>query len=424
MDNADWYRKRYYLHFDMPLSITLAQKTVVHPVRIKQHSFYPFISYKIITKKICNSKSNNKFEYKEKEREISYASHIDACIYSYYASILNEQYEKRLSKLNIGESITAFRSLGKSNIEFASQAFNKIRSQGECGVAALDVTGFFDNIDHKLLKNKWANLLGLDSLPNDHYAVYKSITQYSKVNRNDLYKTLNISKHNPKNGRFRVCNAKQLRDIVKGDGLIQTNRTGKGIPQGSPISALLSNIFMLDFDVWAVDHANKHGGSYYRYCDDMLFIVPPDMLNIIAKRVRDKLKELKLDLNTGKTELRKFTITPERKLTSDLPLQYLGFIFDGQRTTIRSAAFAKYTERMKSAVRLAKSTKRKHNKIRHASGQKRQKLYRKKLYTRYSHLGQRNFLRYGYRAAEIMNSIAIKKQLKPLWKRLILEIEK
>jgi hypothetical protein len=45
-------------------------------------------------------------------------------------------------------------------------------------------------------------------------------------------------------------------------------------------------------------------------------------------------------------------------------------------------------------------------------------MFLKKLYKQYSYLGRRNFISYGYRAARIMDSPSINKQLKPHWNRL------
>ena len=111
-------------------------------------------------------------------------------------------------------------------------------------------------------------------------------------------------------------------------------------------------------------------------------------------------------------------------LSASKPLQYLGFLFDGQRILIRSAAFAKYSNRMRRGISLAKQTMRSRNQNRVKNGLEERELFLKKIYSRYSHLGQRNFLRYGYKAAKIMGSIAIRRQLRPLWSRLQIVLAK
>ena len=180
---------------------------------------------------------------------------------------------------------------------------------------------------------------------------------------------------------------------------------------------------MLDFDIEMRDYAQGLGGHYYRYCDDMLFIVPTKYNKTLAGDVAKRIKNLKVDLNTKKTEIRDF-IYKDSTLVANMPLQYLGFIFDGSNIFLRSSSLARYSERMKRGVRLAKATMDSKNRVRENKGETLKPLFKKKLYARYSHIGRRNFLTYGYRAAKIMNSKAIKRQLKPLQKRLENEILK
>ena len=387
------------------------------------HAFYPFIKYTLTAEKITRDLTSHKLVNKFKKRPIAYASHIDSHIYAYYSKLLTDAYERELKDRGLENSVLAFRALGKSNIEFAKAAFDQINAFGECGVVGLDISGFFDNLDHSILKQMWATMLDDGDLPSDHYNVFKSITRWSSVNRDDLYSALGISKHNPMNGRRRVCSPADFRQKVRGSGLIKTNVLGRGIPQGSPISAVLSNIYMVDFDHKVYQMIAALGGHYYRYCDDMLFVVPLSWKNKVAGKVAENIKALKISINSKKTERRTFKYE-KGKLQADKPLQYLGFLFDGEQVTIRSAALARYSERMKRGVQLARLTKIKRDRLKIEAGRKPTKIYRRKLYERYSHLGKRNFVRYGLRAAKIMNSKATKRQLTPLWKRLIEEIER
>ncbi|EKN6348073.1 hypothetical protein DVP78_23250, partial [Yersinia enterocolitica] len=214
-----------------------------------------------------------------------------------------------------------------------------------------------------------------------------------------------------------------FRNNVRKSKLIEKNKSGHGIPQGSPISALLSNIYMLNFDIDMRNYVNSVGGDYYRYCDDMLFIVPLDQINKVAGIAEKELFKLKVTLNIKKTELRTFTSTSEI-ITADKPLQYLGFLFDGHNIYLRSSSLSRYSDRMRRGVRLAKATMKSKNKTRVARGMVKKSLFKEKIYARYAHVGKRNFLTYGYRAARIMESSTIRKQLKPLLQRLKNEIEK
>lgn len=180
---------------------------------------------------------------------------------------------------------------------------------------------------------------------------------------------------------------------------------------------------MLDFDVAMKKYAKERSGYYFRYCDDMLFIIPTKYKNDLAGDVVKSIKHLKVDINPKKTEIRDFSLK-DGVLVASMPLQYLGFIFDGCSVFLRSSSLARYSERMKRGVRLAKATMESKNKIRAARGEPLRPLFKKKIYARYSHIGRRNFLTYGYRAAKIMGSKAIKRQLKPLQSRLENEILK
>lgn len=425
MDNEyyPWFRKRGYLHFDEPVSLKKVVKYVSSPVNITKHSFLPFLSFDIKSYKIKKDKKTRQLKRIDKLRPIAYSSHMDSHIYAFYAEKISRSYELLIKKHNLHDNILAFSSLNKSNIEFAKKTFDTITKMGTCSAVALDLSGFFDNLDHQILKRQWCNTIGLEKLPEDHFAVFKSITKYSKVDKNKTYETLGISKNNPKYNRRRICTPAEFRNKIREGGLVIVNKAGKGIPQGSPISALLSNIYMLDFDVAMKKYAKERSGYYFRYCDDMLFIIPTKYKNDLAGDVVKSIKHLKVDINPKKTEIRDFSLK-DGVLVASMPLQYLGFIFDGCSVFLRSSSLARYSERMKRGVRLAKATMESKNKIRAARGEPLRPLFKKKIYARYSHIGRRNFLTYGYRAAKIMGSKAIKRQLKPLQSRLENEILK
>ena len=156
------------------------------PDRIARHAFFPLIGYQLAATKVRRDESRRRIFKSVKTRQIRYAAHLDAHIYSYYNQLLAGLYEAELHRLGLSRSVLAFRKLGESNIEFASMAFEGIRELGNCTALAFDVTGFFDNIDHALLRKSWCRLLGRDSLPSDHFAVFRSLTRYSLVDRNTL----------------------------------------------------------------------------------------------------------------------------------------------------------------------------------------------------------------------------------------------
>ncbi|WP_040266568.1 antiviral reverse transcriptase Drt2 [Pseudomonas rhodesiae] len=422
MSNA-WYKSRRYLHFDRPVNEDAALKVVSDQRAVARHSFYPLIRYVAESQKVHFDKAAGRVVKKDpKKRQISYAAHLDSHIYSYYCEVLSDLYERYLSTTEWSASVLAFRTLGKSNIEFAYEAFMDIASRTECCVVGIDIKGFFDNLSHTHLKSSWQKLIDRPSLPDDHFAVFKSLTRFSFVDREEVYSALGISKNNPKNGRQRICEPHQFRSAIRGAGLVETNSIGKGIPQGSPISALLSNIYMMDFDEKLYSYVENHGGSYFRYCDDILLIVPLAKEAEAIQFVDDEVAAIKLEVQKTKTEVCRFKKTA-KGFRSDRALQYLGFIFDGENIYLRSSSLARYQERVNRGLSIATLSMLKVNTARIARGQLPRSIFLRKLHSRYSYLGRRNFISYGYRAARIMNSKSIRKQLKPLWGRLRKKIE-
>jgi hypothetical protein len=420
-----WFKKRGYLHFDSPVSSKTAYNLVSNSNKVASHAFYPLIHYDIESFKV-KVNDEGELEKKWKTRKIKYAAHLDSHIYGYYDWLLAEIYEKEVHHRGLHNNVLAFRNLGKNNIDFANDAFEIIKAKGRCSSIALDITGFYDNLNHNKLKTMWSYILGLTTLPADHFTVFKSLTKYAFVDRRELFEKLSISKNNQKNNDYRACTAHEFREKVRNGGLIYQNKTGVGIPQGTPVSSLLSNIYMLDFDTKMKNALEENGGYYFRYCDDMLFITTPTRRDEIEVLAANEIKKLKLEVNVAKTEIRDFyRYGGQLRCKDKKPLQYLGFTFDGEKKLIRSAAIAKYYNRMKTGVRLAKKTVDRKNLENINNGDApTEQLRKKKLYQRYSHLGRRNFLTYAYRAARIMKSNSIKKQLRPMWLKLQKEIDK
>lgn len=75
-----------------------------------------------------------------------------------------------------------------------------------------------------------------------------------------------------------------------------------GLPQGAPTSPAIANIILYDFDRAVGRWCGEHGVVYTRYCDDMAFSGRFDPDHVI-RMVRDRLRELGLFLNDGKTKL-------------------------------------------------------------------------------------------------------------------------
>ncbi len=348
--------KKPYAHFDCRTHMGQHCKYIANPEKIARHGFYPFIHYKKQTIKF-SMKSGKK----PKIRDICYAAHIDRCIYQYYSFLLNNRYNERVQNEGISASAVAYRTnLHESNITFSKRAFDFIRNNSPVYVMIGDFTGFFDNLDHAYLKRQWCSLLGVERLPPDHFAVFKNITSYSQVEITDLLRLNNLDDtklgRQALNGMARVLTPEQFK---KNRSLVQKHQEPYGIPQGSPISGILANVYMLDVDKEIKDAVEKLGGMYIRYSDDFMIILPNipkvDMV-VELKRIVAMINHApRLTLEANKTQYFYFEndslINCGKDMHEDADdssktINFLGFSFDGHKIKIRSKTVSKYYYRM------------------------------------------------------------------------------
>jgi hypothetical protein len=193
----DWeIRLKHYPHFDAPLSLANITKLVSEPDSVRRNKFYPFLRYTQTWQPYRTSRPGKPGKPERKTRPIRYASRRDAYIFSYYRHLLVEPYERLLAANNLSESIIAYRKLrqpaggGKSNIELARDAFDNIRQLGNCAAVALDISSFFESLDHAILKAQWLRVIGESRFPQDHAAVFKAVTRYAVVDISEAYERL------------------------------------------------------------------------------------------------------------------------------------------------------------------------------------------------------------------------------------------
>lgn len=421
-----WFRSRHYVHFDLPLSKAEAIALVTSPQRVASHGFYPLLTFYKSRTKVRRDKATGKLRRKVKPpRPLRYCAHSDSHIYAYYCARLTPLYEAELERQKLGSAVLAFRKGKGNNVDFALAAFDEIRRRGDCQAIALDIEGFFDNLDHGLLKAEWSKLVGRTDgkLPPDHYKVFRSITRYSSVDTIDLEQKLGISRTVRQSKKFRLCEPDYFRDTVRALGLIKVNGKGFGVPQGSPISAFLSNVYMLDFDTRIKATVEAAGGRYMRYCDDILVIADAARTATLTTEIEDAIRARRLTIQGDKTQISNFHRDPSNgEIVADKPLQYLGFTFDGARVLIRSGSLARYHNRLAVNVKMVAKIARSRNRARIARGEAARPIYLRKLYARFAPVNQLSFLTYGYRAADKMDARSIRRQLRrylPLLQRKI-----
>jgi hypothetical protein len=428
-----WFKPRRYAHFDHPvLSRKTAMEIVATPEVVAAHPFLPLMTFEKRVRRF-NSAGRETPTGSTKVRKLAYCSNRDAVVYAWYASILSGLYDKRLKEDGMSSLVTAYRK-GSSNILLALEAFDDIRRRGACTVLALDISGFFDNISHAVLKQHWADLVGDAQLPRDHFHVFTSLTRYSKVDRAACLQRLGIDPRTPNRElKSPLCPISDFRARIRrasplGSGLVERHRETKGVPQGTPLSALAANISMLGFDRAMRDEAARLGATYRRYSDDILIICDPAVSADVSKFTIAALAKhaQTLCIKDTKTQIVEFPGANVRVLGK--PLDYLGFTFDGRQILLRSATLARYWRRMAAAVRWAQ---RMQSRAQKGKTPGRDTLHRRKLLMHFSHLGSESlYNRYARNAAERMSAPAILRQFRrhmavlnaridaPAWRRV------
>jgi hypothetical protein len=250
--------------------------------------------------------------------------------------------------------------------------------------------------------------MGIQKLPPDHFAVFKSLTKHASVELIAARKKLGISRQEL-GRKTRICDAADFRSQIRGSGLVFVNEKSKGIPQGSPISAALSNIYMLPFDEKVRIHVEAAGGFYRRYCDDILVVVPDDEVDSAKSIVNQALLALHLSMQPAKTLECHFG----KKLASK-PLQYLGLVYDGSCVYLRSSGVARYYSKMRAGIKQHKFAT-----VQDGSTPilKQRRKYLLQQYTEHAPQSHRNYFSYVKLAQKNAKSASIRRQLRFHMKR-------
>lgn|GEM_PF-354860 len=375
---------KHYPHFDAPLPLHEARRLVSNKKRVSENKFYPLLLY---YEEWQPYRTADIVKPERKVRPIRYGARRDSYIFKHYREILSEKYENKLGDLGISDCPIAYRRIskgggagGKCNIDFAKEAFDEIDRIGNCVAVALDIEGYFESLDHYKIKDIWSELLGVDWLPSDHYAVFKNITKYHYVDQREVYRRLGYLGEVERGGvKFegftverseipkQLCSPRVFRDKICGEdpdfpNIIQKNDSDFGIPQGVPISDLIANFYLMYFDVAMNDFAVEKGGMYMRYSDDILVILPGgcDMAEKAIGFAESEISKSgsKLVIKSQKTCAVGFT-----RVNGDLGFhdligdqgkngfEYLGFRYDGRKVYIKDATMSRLYRKVSIAAK-------------------------------------------------------------------------
>lgn len=403
MNLCEWKEKQsqkeslQYTHFDRRVSLDKCFGYITSPDKVAHHGFYPFIHYTIKSRKVKDGKRD-----KPKKRQIYYSSHIDGWIYRYYAYLVNEAYNQRVKKDGIDSVAVAYRTnLRKSNIDFAEEAFQHIRATTSCYVVIGDFTDFFDNLDHIYLKKQLCDLLSVKKLPDDVYAVYKNVTRFSYVELQDLLMLNGLEDTRKGRREFndrsneRALSPEQFR---QNKNLVHSSpHPNHGVPQGSPISAVFANVYMLTADRNLQKYVSSFDGFYMRYSDDFIVIIPQSDIDFSVhyKAIKNILDSVPhLELKDSKTKVFYFDNMSVKNCTNSFIsngvdgkniIEFLGFAFDGKCIRIRDKTISRYYNRLYRKLRTIVKNQSITQNNRRISG--------KSLYQKYSYKGSRYYLK-------------------------------
>jgi RNA-directed DNA polymerase len=179
----------------------------------------------------------------------------------------------------------------------AHQAVKKVLrliQRGYAYAVDIDLEKFFDTVDHDVLMNRVSRRVG-------DKGILRLIGKYLRAGV-----------------------------IVNG----RLNETSKGVPQGGPLSPLLSNILLDDLD----KELERRGHQFARYADDLIILVKSRRA---GERVMESISRylervLKVKVNRDKSRV----VRAEE-------ISFLGFTFTRKRLTISEKSFT----RLKSELR-------------------------------------------------------------------------
>jgi RNA-directed DNA polymerase len=361
---------RGYPHFDAPISLNNAKAIgqlsgrLSNPNVLAHWPFYPFLTkYQRVRRYRHNQAASTdgsppvvhrdqKEQTHIKSRPIMVAAHQDACVFAFFAYLLTEPYETVIKKERIDDNVVAYRSIHASNnVDFAKKAFGYMQSTNELTCLLIDIKGFFDNINHDKLRKLVCSVLGTTTLPDELNHVFRNITAYRFANEDNVVKEIKRQKKHYLTkiagaGQYRrICKTGDFNRYIDNSKFVHKNTKGIGIPQGSPVSGILANISLLEFDCWVRDRISNYDVSFYqRYSDDIIIVCPPQEAKQLYVDILQKLKDSGVKASARKTEVFFKSGDTITNIVKDIEsgasesrqnIQYLGLEWNGKQIVLR-----------------------------------------------------------------------------------------
>ncbi|MBS4972061.1 MAG: reverse transcriptase [Lacticaseibacillus rhamnosus] len=364
-----------YLHFDFPVTESERKQLVsdIASGNIVHHRYLPFISFEIRFR-IYHARQKS---VQAKARRIMLPSHHDALMYRFYGQALNRLYSNYALSHHINDVAVAYRErhpgVHLSNITTAKEVFDRITALSKSWVIKGDFHHFFDTLSHRYLGTNLQKVFS-GNLPKDWKKMFRAITQCQSISRKTLEKQLQTAHikvayrthhSDQSNARAYVKNLQELGKLIQDKKIRLSGKNRVGIPQGTAVSAVLANVYMIDFDEWLAKLCKKEGGLYRRYSDDFIIVLPQkqfseESVKTFAMGVIQRSKtELGLKIESTKTKL--YSYDQDNHSVMLYPIQetgkqgsgridYLGFVFDGISVSMRSKSIYKFIYRGRRKV--------------------------------------------------------------------------
>lgn len=371
--NYKFVEKNYpikgYFHLDYPIHISKVKSYVQNPNRVAEHSFFPLLAYEQpIEKFVVNPEEYEEGRpFKYNPRPIKYAGHLDGYIYKYYANQLNHAYNQYTKELGIDNAVIAYRTNkpGKSNIDFAAEVIQYIDSHKEAFIFVSDFKGYFESFNHGILKERLYEVLKTDYLSDDWFNVFKSVTKYGYVEKEDVEKFFGNEGFLRQQGDRKYTSKDKTFSDFRKVSKVESNSKNHGVPQGVPISAVMANVYAIYFDYQVMNMVQRNKGLYRRYSDDFIIVLPivngeeeeiENQFLYIVEKIKEIVREDKLELSTNKTHayhkcedtIFKIDKGFDKEISS---LDYLGFVYDGLSVRIRQSGIERFYGRMRKMVK-------------------------------------------------------------------------
>ncbi|MEB3826140.1 reverse transcriptase domain-containing protein [Phormidium sp. CCY1219] len=212
-----------------------------------------------------------------KERVLSIATIRDVVVQKILYEVLYSEVEKVFCVNSALDRVSWAYRKGKSAPDAAKLIHHYIQNGFQCALDA-DIVQFFDRISHSRLISIIENLFGQQTRVSTLLRRFIKTSGISyRDDRGKPRNTKTFHHHKPPKQNLRL----------------------EGIPQGGVLSGMLANLYLHEFDKWAIANlARDYTLRYVRYADDFVILLKSqEKLSEIHCRVEQKLAEIKLELH-------------------------------------------------------------------------------------------------------------------------------